>query len=527
MGRFNLRRTFDLTVGVRDFLRERLTLAQAEEQITRGLDQRERNFIELIRTRVFDDPDSPYRPLFGHAGCAFSDFQASVHHHGVDGALERLAAAGVYLTSEEFKGKKEVVRGGNSFRVSPELFLRQGPTSGFIGVSSGTRNQPVSTFIPLDWIAVRTPVAGVFFAAHNLLSRAHAIYDGILPAAPGMNNLLIYGKLGIPLDRWFSHPISVHSRTERTYYYLLNQLIIMTGKLYAARFPWPEFVDVSELRRIVRWVEETNRGGRGCCITTAASNAARIARLASGMSVSLEGTTFIAVGEPYTESKREVIERAGARAVTRYAYGGGVNVGYACADPRHTDDVHVNEYFLALLAHPTPLPGDDPPIHPLLCTTLSPLAPRLLVNVQSGDYAALERRACGCALGGVGLTLHVHRIRSFEKFTSEGLNYFYGDLFELFEKTIPAEFGGGPGDYQLVEEEDQGGQTRLTLLVHPAVGNLDEAHLIARLQEALAGKSRGHQFMTRVWEGVGTFRVRRQAPYASPRGKILPLHFPP
>lgn len=526
MGRYNLRRTFELMAGVRDFLRDRLTLGQAEEQIKRGLDQREDTFIDLIRTRVFDDPRSPYRPLFQHAGCAFADFQASVRHHGVDGALGRLAAAGVYLSSDEFKGKKEVVRGRTSFRVSPELFLRQAPMSGFIGVSSGTRNQPVSTFIPLDWIAVRTAVAALFYAAHNLFSRAHALYDGILPAGPGMNNLLIFGKLGIPVDRWFSHPISVHSRTERTYYYLLNQLIILTGKLYGSRFPWPQFIDLSEISRIVQWVQETNRRGDACCITTPASNAARIARLASEMGVSLEGTTFIAVGEPYTESKREVIEGAGARAVTRYAYGGGVNIGYGCADPRHTDDVHVNEYFLALLAHPTPLPGDGPPIHPLLCTTLSALAPRLLLNVESGDYAALERRACGCALGGVGLTLHVHRIRSFEKFTSEGLNYFYGDLFELFERILPAEFGGGPGDYQLVEEEDQNGQTRLTLLVHPALGSLDEERLVAWFQEALAGRSRGQQFMTRVWERAGTLRVRRHAPYASPRGKILPLHIP-
>ncbi len=526
MGRFSLRRALGLAAGVRDFLRARLTVVQAEEQIKRGLDRREETFITLVRTQVFETPGSPYRTLFSLAGCEFSDFEASVRRHGVDGTLGRLAAAGVYLTSDEFKGKKEVVRGGTSFRVSPALFLRQGPASGFIGVSSGTSNQPVSTFIPLDWLAVRTPAAGVFYAAHDLFSRAHALYDGILPASPGMNNLLIAGKLGIPIDRWFSHRISVHSRLERTYYYLLTHLIVLTGKRFGPGSPWPQFLEIQDLHRIVRWVEEKSRTGRACCITTAASNAARIARTAREMGASLEGTTFIAIGEPYTDSKREVIERVGARAVTRYAYGGGVNIGFGCAAPRQTDDVHVNEHFLALLTHPTPLPGEGPPIHPLLCTTLSPLAPRMILNVESGDYATLERRTCRCALGAAGLTLHVHRIRSFEKFTSEGLNYFYGDLFELFERTIPTEFGGGPGDYQLVEEEDQDGQTRLTLLVHPTVGTLDEQRLITRLQEALAGRARGSQFMARVWQGAGTLRVRRQAPYASPRGKILPLHLP-
>ena len=35
------------------------------------------------------------------------------------------------------------------------------------------------------------------------------------------------------------------------------------------------------------------------------------------------------------------------------------------------------------------------------------------------------------------------------------MNYSGGDLVDLRETQIPLEFGGGPGDYQLVEEEDE------------------------------------------------------------------------
>jgi hypothetical protein len=104
------------------------------------------------------------------------------------------------------------------------------------------------------------------------------------------------------------------------------------------------------------------------------------------------------------------------------------------------------------------------------------------------------------------------------------MNYFYGDLSELFEKLLPAEFGGGPGDYQLVEEEDGRRQTRLTVRVHPAVGNLDEERLLARLRAALSQGSQGNRFMAQLWQDAGTFRVVRQSPHASVRGKILPLH---
>jgi len=108
--------------------------------------------------------------------------------------------------------------------------------------------------------------------------------------------------------------------------------------------------------------------------------------------------------------------------------------------------------------------------------------------------------------------------------TSEGMNYSGSDLFELLENTIPSEFGGGPGDYQLVEEEDQNGQTRLTLVIHPKVGDLNEAKLLSRLQQSLAQGSRNHRFISRIWRDAETFRIRREAPYGSARGKILPLH---
>ncbi|HEX9443014.1 MAG TPA: hypothetical protein VGA73_02795, partial [Candidatus Binatia bacterium] len=94
----------------------------------------------------------------------------------------------------------------------------------------------------------------------------------------------------------------------------------------------------------------------------------------------------------------------------------------------------------------------------------------------------------------------------------------------IFEKRLPAEFGGGPGDYQLVEEEDDGGRTRLTLRVDPKVADLDEAAILARLKECLASGSWGREFQVRVWHEAGTFRIRREAPHASARGKILPLH---
>jgi hypothetical protein len=351
------------------------------------------------------------------------------------------------------------------------------------------------------------------------------MYDSILPGAGGINNLLIYSRMGITTDRWFARRVPITNRLERLYHYFTTQLVVLASRRFGSGFPKPEFLEDEEIENIVRWAAAARQIRQsGCCITTAASNAARIARAACRFGVSLEGTKFIVTGEPFTEAKREVLERAGATGIPRYAYGGSVNIGFGCADPLHTDEIHVNQHLLALISSPRRDTNAGSSVHPLLCTTLHPLFPRLLLNVESGDYGYLTRRDCGCALGKTGLSLHLHHIRSFEKFTSEGMNFFYGDLYELFESVFPREFGGGPGDYQLVEEEDGNGQTRLTLVVHPQIGEVEEQRILAQLRTELAKRSRGDRFMTDVWAQAGTFRFKRAVPYASPRGKVLPLH---
>ena len=460
-------------------------------------------FLELIRTRVYGDPTSPYLRLLKIAGCEFPDFCDSIHRHGIEGALERLARDGVYLTSEEFKGKQDVERSGQSFRVTPYAFERTDPSRGFTIESSGTRNAPVRSAIPLDWLAVRTCVKGAFLSAHGLLSHRRAIYDGILPAS-GVNHLLMDAKLGLPTHRWFARRTPVHNWLDGKYHSLLTWMIILAGRSFGPGFPTPEFTDVGDLHRIVDWVAQEARQGRVCCIRTSAGNAARIAGVALEQGVPLTGTMFLVGGEPLTEAKHERIEQVGAAATTNYAYGGGINLGFGCANPLYIDEIHVNQHLVALLPRPWPLAGEGPPVHPLLGTTLHPLAPRLLLNVENGDYVSFLRRDCGCGLEKLGLTLHLHRIRSFEKFASEGMNYFYVDLFDILEKTLPAEFGGGPGDYQLVEEEDGGGLTRLILRVRPEVGQVDEARLLDRLQAVLRNGSRDQQFMARLWQTTET-----------------------
>ena len=176
----NIKSTLALTAALPRYFREQITVQQAEEEIKRLLDNRVERFFELIRTRIYERPDSPYLKLLKHAGCEFSDLHAQVCRHGLEGALVQLAKEGVYLTSDEFKGKKDVVRGGQTFRVSPDDFALRASSAGFITQSSGTANAPFTAFSSLEGRALQAMGAAIGYAANDRFSCANAVYQPIL-----------------------------------------------------------------------------------------------------------------------------------------------------------------------------------------------------------------------------------------------------------------------------------------------------------------------------------------------------------
>ena len=518
--------TFRHARALRAFFRSRISVAGAEVAIKHAMARREDNFLALIREQVYGQAASPYLRLLENAHCDFADLAALVRDRGLEGALSELARHGVYLSTAEFKGKTDVVRGNLRFRVARADFARRDRSPGLSVQSSGTSNRPQPGHVALDWLAIWTHSKAVFLAAHGLLSSSHAVYDAILPAPAAIYSLLHNARIGLASRRWFAQKMPYNNWITDAQIMWSMYLIVLTGRLYGPGFPRPEFLPSREFRPVFDWLAQERDLGHSTCVDITASNAVRMAQEAWRRERSLEGTTFIVHGEPFTEAKRDVIERSGARWTTRYAFSLGMNVGHGCANPAHVDEIHVNEYMLALISSPHPVSADGPPIHSLLFTTLYPQAALLHLNVENGDYARLDARACGCALEQAGLTTHLHHIRSHEKFTAEGWTYIYWDLYDLVERRLPGEFGGGPGDYQLVEEEDESSLTRLCLVVDPAVGPLDETRLASRLREEFVRSRSGNWSAAAAWTGTQTFRIRRAVPHASPRGKILPLQIP-
>ncbi|HEX2386182.1 MAG TPA: hypothetical protein VHL99_06445, partial [Candidatus Binatia bacterium] len=262
LNNFDARGKLALASGVRAFVSDRIGLDRAYDEVRRRLETRGERFLALARAQIYARPNQPYLRLLQAAGCDYPDLEALVRRHGLDDALERLAADGVYLTSDEFKGKRDIVRRGLSFRVTQADFDRPPRAAALAVESSGTRNAPVRSTVSFDWLALRAYATAIFFAAHDLYKYSHAMYDAVLPGS-GINHLLVNARLGKTTERWFARRVPEPSRTHGVTHYLTTCFVVLAGRT-AAALPLPRSIDPKDLSPIVRWIENEARRGRKC-----------------------------------------------------------------------------------------------------------------------------------------------------------------------------------------------------------------------------------------------------------------------
>ena len=145
-----------------------------------------------------------------------------------------------------------------------------------------------------------------------------------------------------------------------------------------------------------------------------------------------------------------------------------------------------------------------------------------MLNVESDDYGELEARDCGCLMGRLGYRLHLHSIRSWEKLTSEGMNFIRADLVQLVEEVLPHRFGGAATNWQLAEDELDG-LPRVAVIASPRLGPLDDAKVVAAVIDHLDTAPGGSGDYGQRWREAGTLHVTRREPYATGASKIFAL----
>ena len=240
----------------------------------------------------------------------------------------------------------------------------------------------------------------------------------------------------------------------------------------------------------------------------------------SGLDIS--GTFFRCSGEPLSPGKARVVNDARCVARCHFAMAELGRMALACGRPSTYDDVHIAADKVAFLQRDIDLAGGAT-VQGLVLTTLVWSVPKIMLNVEIGDYAVKGRRSCGCVLEGLGFTEQLSTIRSYEKLTSEGMHFVGTDLLAIVDEVLPQRFGGAPTDYQFVEEE-RDGLPAVSLVMSEKIGTVSAADVQSAVLNALASRDAAHRMMAGLWRDGGTLRVVRREPYATNAGKILALH---
>ena len=509
-----LRMLARLTRDVPAFLRRPVTLAESIAWQRERLANREQWLLRVAERQMYAFPQSPHARLLRAAGCEPGDFQRLVQAEGVDGALTSLAARGVYVTFDEFKGRREAVRGSQRFQFADRDFNNPLATAHYAMMTGGSRGRRSSVPRSLDFIRESGYSMATGLDAHGVLDVPQAFWS----TGP-VNHILRFSKIGVPLGAWF-YPLSPLPKNV----WLGGVYLALLGRMSGHRLPLPVHCDLQQPAAVVAWLCERGRLGQPTCIISAVSSAVRIAAAATTAGVPLDGVTFFSRSEPYTEAKQRTIEASGARAFIAYGLSEAAVIAVSCAIPDAPDDAHLFTSRYAIVQHTRPLDEDGPDVDALLLSTLTDHAPKTLLNVETGDSAVLTERDCGCKLGAQGMRTHLSYIRSFEKLTGEGMTFVRSNLTQIVESVLPARFGGTAIDYQVLEEERLGGLPRLVLRVSPTVGAVDEDAVRAAFLGALAQEGALERYMVAFWTRANTIKVERALPLVTPAGKILPFH---
>jgi hypothetical protein len=238
--------------------------------------------------------------------------------------------------------------------------------------------------------------------------------------------------------------------------------------------------------------------------------------------IDIRGSQFTLTGEPVTLARLEPIRQAGADVLVDYGSKESGFLAHGCQAPEAPDDVHLFHDLNALVQVQSDENRLGIPAGALLVTSLRLTAPLILLNVSMGDQAVMSQRACGCPLEQLGWVTHLHTIRSYEKLTANGMTLLDTNVIPVLEEVLPAAFGGGATDYQLVEEAENG-QARLRLLVHPRIGPIEPEEVADAFLASIGGGSDAAKVVELQWRASGLPSVERRAPHAR-RGKILHLH---
>ncbi len=493
--------------------------ADPDGAIRSQLANRENHFLALAQRLIFSNPANPYHQLFQLAGCSYDDLAAAVRRDGLESTLAALHRQGVWLAHDEFKGKRPILRSGREIPATPLSFgnpLVKGTIESSSGGSrSGGTSIPTSASGWVHWEAYRA----LYIREFALAGMRRVQLRAILPAADGLLPAISFSRLGCPVEKWFS----VYSRLlDSTHYRVATQALVALARLLGEKVPFPTFLPPNDFLPVAEWIAARRQQGTAVFATCHPSPAVRVAAAALEKSLDIRGTLFLVAGETLTDAKRRAIEAAGGEVFPFYPISEVGFVGMACRQMTAGNSVHLFHDSVAVVGYRRTAPLSGLEVDSLLFTTLLPAAGLFLINVEMDDAGVLAPATCDCTFSRAGFTTQIRDIFSYGKLTGQGVTLASADILHILEEVLPARFGGGPTDYQLVEE-DGAHQARVILRVSRRVPLSSPEALRGCFLRELR-QLQGGAGASRLWRSTQAVEVIHADPLTTRTGKVLPLH---
>lgn len=509
-------------LGLRPFLTERVTPDEARRFLAESRGNRTESFLRLLDRAVFGFPDRPYAWMFSKAGLDRRAAGRMVLESGIEGALERWMDLGIYLTLDEFKGRAPIRRFGEKRAVRAADFdnpLLRRDIEAATGGSGGARRRLA---IDLDLLRYESALHVTQFLAAVPAGSPLALWRPVPPGTAGIKRALSHLRTGGRLDRWFTMQKFSLLRPE-TKSWAVTVAALAGTRLSGKPLPVPEYVPLDRAAVVAEWVASVLQRGERPYLDTTCSAAMLVIKAAAEMGLNLRGLFIRTGSEPLTPARARLFEAAGCKVRHNYSISETGPVAIGCLQPASPDDAHLIDAKIAAIQRTgVPLVNAPAGVEPLFLTSLLTSTPKLLINVESGDFARREERACGCIFDELGFQTHLHTIRSYEKLSGAGTHFTGQILTHILEEVLPARFGGDPTDYQFVEEDVEGLPV-VWVRVHPRRGAVDENEVVRAVLHALAESGSADAMMAGFWRQANLVRVERRAPESTEAGKILAL----
>jgi hypothetical protein len=518
--------------GLRKYFKNRISPEEAIEQARKILKERvshrQENFLTLMERGVYNYKRSPYLPLLRNQKIALEDIKKWIVSEGIKQTLLKLQSEGIYFTVDEFKGKIKVERKGLKFETNEKAFDNPFVSEAYEVRSGATRSAGTRIRIDYDYLTQRSLYDAFILNLHGSLTSPIANWFPVFPGAPGINSSLRFARIGNPPRRWFSQVEKSNLKVNWEKRWGVGYIFFMS-RLMGVPLAKPEYVSLNKAHDVARWAAAMLQEFPNCVIYTFASSAVRVCMAAQEADLNIRGTRFLVTGEPLTPQKKKEIEETGGRAVPIYGISEAGVIAAGCPQPYpDSDSCHFLKDTNAIITHRLMPSHSDTEVDSFLFTSLLYESPKILLNVGMGDYGKVWSEPCSCEFGTMGFDVHVSRIRSYEKLTGEGVTFVDTDFINIIENELPRRFGGQSTDYQLVEEEDARGLTRLRLFISPRVGKVDEQEVaeafIQLLRKGECSPESWAQSGSDIWAQARTLRIKREFPIPTRSGKILPFH---